>query len=67
MTTVRIRFDGPPGATAPHFVDIEGADGQSIRLGRWVEDTKGNTAALHSSRVLRKDDWFLEFEVVKPF
>ena len=35
---IQIRFDGPPGPEAGRFVEVEDADGQSIRVGQWVQD-----------------------------
>ena len=37
MTKIRILFDGPPGPVAGHFVEVETLDGESVRVGKWVE------------------------------
>lgn len=38
--TIDIVFDGPPGPTAGRFVEVE-RDGQSIRIGSWVQRDDG--------------------------
>jgi hypothetical protein len=37
---IHIVFDGPPGPEAGRFVEVENAQGQSIRVGRWEQ--RGN-------------------------
>ncbi len=32
-----IVFDGPPSMPAPRFVEAENSDGQSIRIGEWID------------------------------
>lgn len=34
---IDIVFDGPPGPTPGRFVEVEDADGKSIRVGEWVQ------------------------------
>lgn len=36
-TYVDIVFDGPPGASAPRFVETENDKGASIKLGEWID------------------------------
>ena len=38
---VDIVFDGPPGPEAGRFVEVENAQGQSIRFGEWVQRPDG--------------------------
>lgn len=35
--TIRIIFDGPPGAESGRFVEVEDGDGRGVSVGRWVE------------------------------
>lgn len=36
-----IVFDGPPGPTAGRFVEVENPDGESIRVGTWIDRGDG--------------------------
>lgn len=36
---LRIVFDGPPGPVAGRFIECEDAEGQSVRIGEWVQDS----------------------------
>ena len=38
---VDIVFDGPPGPDSGRFVEVENANGRSIRLGEWVARPDG--------------------------
>lgn len=38
---INIIFDGPPGAVAGRFVEVETDDGRSINAGEWIERTDG--------------------------
>jgi hypothetical protein len=38
---VDIVFDGPPGPDAGRFVEVENQQGQSIRVGKWVQRPDG--------------------------
>ena len=38
---IDIVFDGPPGPEAGRFVEVENAQGQSIRFGEWVQRPDG--------------------------
>ena len=38
---VDIVFDGPPGPESGRFVEVEDANGRSIRLGEWVARPDG--------------------------
>ena len=38
---VDIVFDGPPSAESGRFVEVENAQGQSIRFGDWIERPDG--------------------------
>lgn len=38
---IDIVFDGPPGPEAGRFVEVENAEGRSIRFGDWVERPDG--------------------------
>lgn len=38
---VDIVFDGPPGPEAGRFVEVENANGESIKFGKWVERPDG--------------------------
>jgi hypothetical protein len=38
---IDIVFDGPPGPESGRFVEVENADGASIRLGEWVHREDG--------------------------
>lgn len=40
MTFINFIFDGPPGPEGGHFVEIENADGKSIRVGEWEADPR---------------------------
>jgi len=37
-------FDGPPGPEAGRFVEVEDANGNSIRFGEWIERDDGTWA-----------------------
>lgn len=39
--TIDIVFDGPPGHEAGRFVEVEDADGKSIRIGEWINRGNG--------------------------
>ncbi len=41
---IDIVFDGPPGPIAGRFVEVEDADGKSIRVGEWIERPDGTWA-----------------------
>uniref|UniRef100_A0AAU6W0E7 Uncharacterized protein n=4 Tax=unclassified bacterial viruses TaxID=12333 RepID=A0AAU6W0E7_9VIRU len=49
---LRIRFDGPPSAEGPRFIEVEDENGQGLHAGTWVEDP--NTG-----------DYFLEIETTE--
>jgi len=38
---IDIVFDGPPSGEAPRFVEVENAEGKSIRIGEWIERSDG--------------------------
>ena len=38
---VDVVFDGPPGHVAGRFVEVENSDGQSVRVGEWVQRPDG--------------------------
>ena len=38
---INIVFDGPPGPTAPRFVEVETDDGAGICIGEWIERADG--------------------------
>lgn len=38
---IDIVFDGPPGPEAGRFVEVENAQGASIRVGDWIERPDG--------------------------
>jgi len=38
---IDIVFDGPPGPVGGRFVEVENAEGASIRFGEWVERPDG--------------------------
>jgi hypothetical protein len=40
-SAINIIFDGPPGADAGRFVDVETDDGKSINAGEWRECPDG--------------------------
>lgn len=39
--TIDIVFDGPPGPTAGHFVEVEDSEGKSINFGEWIDRGDG--------------------------
>ena len=41
MSAINIVFDGPPAPNAGRFVEVENDEGQSIRIGEWVEGVNG--------------------------
>jgi len=41
MQKIRIVFDGPPGPEAGRFVEVETAEGKSIKFGEWEEGEDG--------------------------
>ena len=41
MSHIDIVFDGPPGPEGPRFVEVEDANGKSIRVGEWVQRVDG--------------------------
>ncbi len=41
MSYLHIVFDGPPSPEAPGFVEVEDANGCSVRLGEWIEREDG--------------------------
>jgi hypothetical protein len=48
--TIQIRFDGPPGPTSGHFIEVEDDSGKSISVGEWEQDG---------------DDWLLKIPRVR--
>lgn len=38
---IDIVFDGPPGHMSGRFVEVENADGRSIRAGEWIDRGDG--------------------------
>lgn len=38
---INIVFDGPPGPEGPRFIEVETDDGNSIRIGEWIETNAG--------------------------
>jgi hypothetical protein len=38
---IDIVFDGPPGHKAGRFVEVEDADGKSIKVGKWIDRGDG--------------------------
>jgi len=48
--TIDIVFDGPPGPESANFVEVENPEGESIKVGEWVEREDG-TWALRLERV----------------
>lgn len=51
MTAINIIFDGPPDHEGPRFVEIEDADGQSIRIGDWAPDERPEHEGLWRLRI----------------
>lgn len=41
MTEVYIIFDGPPSHESGRFVEVETADGSSVRAGEWQQRDDG--------------------------
>ena len=41
MSTIDIVFDGPPGPESGRFVEVENAEGHSIKFGEWVKRADG--------------------------
>jgi len=41
---INIIFDGPPGKDSPRFVEVELDNGESIKIGEWIQ--QGNYWAL---------------------
>ena len=41
MSYLQIVFDGPPGPKGGRFVEVEDANGCSVRLGEWIEREDG--------------------------
>lgn len=41
MNEIRIIFDGPPSHESGRFVEVEDADGHSIKAGTWHEREDG--------------------------
>ena len=41
MSSIHIIFDGPPGPSAPGFVEIEDDNGVSLSVGTWRERFDG--------------------------
>lgn len=37
----QLRFDGPPGADGPRFIECENLEGEAIRAGQWYESYDG--------------------------
>ena len=35
---INIIFDGPPGPTSGHFIEVETDDGMSIKVGEWLQE-----------------------------
>ena len=35
---IRILFDGPPSHESGRFIEVENENGESIKLGEWVQD-----------------------------
>lgn len=50
MSYIDIVFDGPPSHESGRFVEVESADGQSIKFGEWVERPDGFWALRIPSR-----------------
>lgn len=40
-STLDIVFDGPPGAVAGRFVEVENGEGQSVSVGQWLQRPDG--------------------------
>ena len=40
-TSIDIVFDGPPGPTAPRFVEVECPPGVGINIGEWLQRDDG--------------------------
>jgi hypothetical protein len=38
---IDIVFDGPPSMPAPRFVEVENDEGESIKVGEWIERPDG--------------------------
>lgn len=41
MSYVDIVFDGPPSAQAGRFVEVENPQGESVKVGEWIERPDG--------------------------
>ena len=39
---IDIVFDGPPGPESGRFIEVEDADGRSIRFGEWIKRDTGH-------------------------
>jgi hypothetical protein len=44
VEAINIVFDGPPHMTVGGFVEVETADGCSMRIGQWLERAGGQWA-----------------------
>lgn len=38
---IDIVFDGPPDQNQPHFIEVEDAEGRSIKTGEWIHRPDG--------------------------
>lgn len=49
---LHVLFDGPPGAEAGRFIEVETPDGHSVKAGEWIDKGDGK--------------WALELDVLAP-
>ena len=53
---IDIVFDGPPSHKSGRFIEVENQDGQSIKVGEWIERDDGYWVLRLSLGVTTKDD-----------
>jgi hypothetical protein len=56
MSHIDVVFDGPPDHQMPRFIEVENEQGQSIKIGDWLQRPDGYwVLRIASMRVL--DSW----------
>lgn len=53
VETIDVVFDGPPSHESGRFVEVEDANGRSIRAGEWVQRADGYWALRLNAEVDR--------------
>jgi hypothetical protein len=60
MEKIQIVFDGPPSHESGRFIEVEDANGCSIRVGEWVHRPDGYWALVLNAEVNREPQSWAE-------